>query len=80
MATNRGCKNNPDIFCYICGEFMKFFNKKKVDDLVDNLYHVYFGMKFSDQDKFWAPHIVCKTCFFSILKLASIILLSLMSL
>ena len=29
MATNRGCKNNPDIFCYNCGEFTKIPNRKR---------------------------------------------------
>ena len=48
MATNRGCKNNPDVFSYICGEFTKVFNRKKIDDLVENMYHAYFGMKLDD--------------------------------
>ena len=61
MATNRNCKNNPNALCYICGEFIKVSNRNKIDDLVDNLYHAYFGMKLGDQDKSWAPHIVCKT-------------------
>ena len=25
-------------------------------------YHVYFGMKFGDQDKVCVPHMVCETC------------------
>ena len=24
MSANRGCKNNPNIFCYINGEFTKY--------------------------------------------------------
>jgi hypothetical protein len=27
-----------------------------------NAYYAYFGMKFGDQDKSWAPHKVCKIC------------------
>ena len=62
MSTNRGCKSNPDVFCYISGEFTKVSNKTKIDDLVDNLYHAYFEMKIGDQDKPWTPYIVCSTC------------------
>ena len=51
MATNRGCKNNPDIFRYACGEFIKVSNRKMIDGLVDGLYHAYFRMKHGDQDK-----------------------------
>ena len=25
-------------------------------------YLAYFGVMFGDQDKSWAPHMVCKTC------------------
>ena len=57
MATNRGCKNNPDAFCYICGEFTKVSNRKEIDYLVDKLYHTYFGMKLGDQEQSWNPHI-----------------------
>ena len=62
MATNRGCKNNHDVFCYIYGEFTKFFNRKKIDDLFDSLHHAYFGIKRGDQGKFWDSLIACKTC------------------
>ena len=62
MATNRGFKNNPDVFCCICGEFTKVIKIKKIDDLVDNLYHDHFGMKRGDQGKSFASNIVCKIC------------------
>ena len=62
MATKRSCKNNSNVFCYICGEFTKVSNRKKIEDLVDNLSHSYLGMKPGDQDKSWAPHIVWKIC------------------
>ena len=62
MATHRGFKNNPDAFCYICGEFTNVPNRKRIDDSVDNLYHAYFGMKLGNQDRSCAPHILCKAC------------------
>ena len=62
MARNRGCKNNPDVFYYIYGEFTKFVNRKKIHNLFDSLHHAYFGIKLGDQGKFCASLIACKTC------------------
>ena len=53
-------QNNLDVFCYICGEFTKLFDKKKIDGLFDSLHHACFGIKLGDQGQFWASHIVCK--------------------
>ena len=25
-------------------------------------YHAYFGMPIGDQDKHWAPHVICEYC------------------
>ena len=38
-------KNNCDVFYYISDEFTKVLNRKKIDDLVGNLYLAYFGME-----------------------------------
>ena len=62
MASARGCKNDPNIFCYTCGEFTTKENRKPIDDFYRRAYHAYFQVKLGDQDKSWAPHIVCKTC------------------
>ena len=51
MVTNRGCKNNPDVFFCTCGEFKELSNRKKRDDSVDGFFHSYFQMKHGDQDK-----------------------------
>ena len=37
-------------------------NRKLITDFVKRAYLRYFGVKLGDQDKVWAPHIVCKTC------------------
>jgi len=34
-----------------------------ITPLVKNAHHAYFEMKLGDQDKKWAPHIVCCTCY-----------------
>ena len=31
-------------------------------NFVCKAYHAYFGIKLGDQDKPWAPHVVCHTC------------------
>jgi len=61
-SSRRSCVHHPDIFCYICGEYTLLENRKTISDFVKRAYHAYFGVKLGDQDKTWAPHIVCKTC------------------
>ena len=63
MSTKRKqCRNYPDVFCYICGEYMMAKYQFNVRDFTKKSYEAYFGMKLSDQDKSWAPHKVCKHC------------------
>ena len=61
-SSRRSCVNNPDMFCYICGEYTFEKNRKTISDFVRRAYLGYFGVKLGDQDRTWAPHIVCKTC------------------
>ena len=49
-------------FATIVVNSQKFPTERGIDDLADNLYHAYFGMKLGDHDQSWTPHIVCKTC------------------
>ena len=58
----RCCLNDPDIFCYICGEYMAKEHRFNVRDVTKKAYQAYFGMKLGDQDKSWSPHKVCKYC------------------
>ena len=37
-------------------------NRQSVTNFVSQAYLAYFGCKLGDQDKEWAPHIVCKCC------------------
>ena len=59
---NRMCKNNPDSFCYICGNVVLTNKKKKINDLEKNTHRDYFGVQLGDHDKPFAPHVCCKTC------------------
>ena len=62
MSTRKSCQNRPDLFCYICGEYTFVPYGNPVTTFIKQTYHAYFGMKFGDQDKGWAPHLVCKSC------------------
>ena len=61
-SKRRHCHNDPDIFCYICGEYMPKGYRFYVRDFTRRAYHAYFGLKLGNQDKAWAPHKVCKHC------------------
>ena len=61
-SARRSCRNTPDMFCYICGEYTIAPNRKSVTRFITHAYHTYFGIKLADQDKAWAPHMVRRTC------------------
>jgi len=46
----------------VCGRFCTADEKKKISVLTKKYYFAYFGCKLGDQDKPWAPHVVCKLC------------------
>ena len=50
------------MFCYICGEYTLQSNRKGITESVKRAYLAYFKVMLGDQDKSWAPHIVCKQC------------------
>ena len=62
FQSERSCRNKPNVFCDICGEYTIGPNKKSVTSFISRAYHAYFGVKLADQDKACAPHVVCKAC------------------
>lgn len=58
----RKCINDPDNFCYVCGDLTFKEQRRSLTLLVRKCYELYFGCKVGDQDKNWAPHICCSTC------------------
>ncbi|GFV20683.1 uncharacterized protein TNCV_777281 [Trichonephila clavipes] len=61
MAT-RGCVNSPNCFCYICGSYTVKKQQRNISNCVQKVYFAYFGINLGDQDKSWAPHVVCSVC------------------
>ena len=61
--SRRSCINNPKSFCYACGHFTSSDQIKNVPARVKIAYNYYFGCKVGDQEKYWAPHTVCGTCY-----------------
>lgn len=58
----RGCRNDPEKFCYICGELTLIKYRRNITDRIRRIYFAYFGCKIGDQDKPWAPHYCCCDC------------------
>ena len=63
--SGRKCKNSLNCFCYICGFYIS--GKHTTYKIVKGTkyctaYRLYFGMDIGDQDKPWAPHIICGSC------------------
>ena len=62
-SLRRNCKNKSDIFCYICGTYTNSKQRTDITEKVKQVYFDYFQMQLGDQDKDWAPHKICTTCF-----------------
>ena len=56
------CKHSRDCFSCICGQFTVVKQRMQVNGFVRKAYYAHFDKKLGDQDKAWAPYIVCKTC------------------
>ena len=58
MATSsprRRCLKNPNVFCYICGEYTLQSNRKGISEFVKCAYLAYFKVMLGDQDKHEHP-------------------------
>ena len=54
--------NDKDSFCYICSKFVFKGNRKSIDEFYMKAYYTYFKIKLGDEDKIWAPQIICNSC------------------
>ena len=48
---SRGCVNDTNSFCYICGEFTTKVQRRNMTPLVKKAYELYFQCHIGDQDK-----------------------------
>ena len=58
MATSsprRRSLNNPNVLCYICGEYQLQSNRKGISEFANCAYLAYFKIMLGDQDKAWHP-------------------------
>ena len=57
-------KNKADAFCYICCVYTFLGQRRNIglSLFVKRAYKAYFRVPLGDQDKKWAPHIVCRNC------------------
>ena len=62
-SKHRGCLNKTNSFCYVCGEFTTAAHRQTITTLLSTAYFHYFKCKIGDQDKIWAPHICCNSCY-----------------
>ena len=62
ISFRRKCKNDADLFCYICGEITVSKYKRKITDRIKKLYLTHFECAVVYQDKNWAPHVYCLDC------------------
>ena len=57
------CSNHPDKFCCICGRLTFEQQRILINENVMSLYKKYFEFPVSHQDRPWALHIVCASCY-----------------
>ena len=62
ISSRRRCLNDPQRFCYVCGEYNMASNLRSISSDIATIYHAYFTIKLGDQDKSWAPHVICCKC------------------
>jgi len=62
LVMPRNCVDSADNFHYICGELTFARQRKAITAIVKKAYHLYFGCKIGDQDKYWALYIRCHNC------------------
>ena len=58
------CLNSPDSFYYVCGKFTSKPQKRSVSAYIQKVYLAYFGCHLGDQNRVWAPHIICTVCYY----------------
>ena len=61
-SSTRKCKNKANSFCYVCGIYALPRQRCNILLFVKRAYKAYFQDPLCDQEKNWAPHVVCHNC------------------
>lgn len=62
MMARHQCKNDKNVFCYICGDYIMKKQRRNITNRIRNSYQAYFGIAVRHQDKSWAPNVCCSLC------------------
>jgi hypothetical protein len=60
-ASRRGCFNDTNSFCYICGCYVIKKQERNITPFFKNMYFAHLKIKLGGQDKKLAPRVVCQT-------------------
>ncbi|XP_050548562.1 uncharacterized protein LOC126910234 [Daktulosphaira vitifoliae] len=64
MSSNKRqykCKNNPNKFCYVCGEYI-FVTPPNFTSTLQSAYRLYFYISPENLGESWTPNVLCNTC------------------
>lgn len=50
------------MFCYVCGELIEKAQKHTTKPEIKKIYKLCFDCPLGDQNKLWAPHVICTAC------------------
>ncbi|GAB0089264.1 hypothetical protein DMENIID0001_037820 [Sergentomyia squamirostris] len=56
------CKNPPDNFCNLCGNYMIKAQSHAISESLKIRYEKYFGVHFVQEGKWWIPSRFCSSC------------------
>jgi len=56
------CVNHPKTFCYVRDSFTANTQRRTVTPDLHKVYQLYRDCSLGDQDKDWAPHVICTVC------------------
>lgn len=56
------CKNDPDDFCYVCGDYVVEKKIRKFTDSLRKSYLQYFKVAPENLNERWTPNAICSSC------------------
>lgn len=57
------CVNDPNLFCYVCGEYTAQKSRNLFSDAAKDAFTQYFGMTPDNLDEAYTPNDVCHHCY-----------------